>query len=53
MCELLNETEWYVCVCARVCACSHMFLCNIQNYVTQLLHHCTHLLVEHLSNVQI
>lgn len=31
-----------------VCVCG-----STQNYVTQLMHHCTHLLVEHPSDVQI
>ncbi len=51
--ELLNGAEWCVCVCVCVRACLHVFLCNTQNYVTQLMHRCTHLLVEHLSDVQI
>lgn len=45
MCELLNEAEQGMCV--------YVGVCNTQNCVTQVMHRCTHLLVEHLSNVQI
>lgn len=33
--------------------CVYVGVCNTQNCVTQVVHRCTHLLVEHLSNVQI
>lgn len=32
-----------------VCTHSHLSLCNTQNCVTRLMHHCIHLLVEHLQ----
>lgn len=50
-CKLLNYSKWFALVCGH-----KAYMCmggSAENYVTQLTHQCTHLLVEHLQCVDL